>query len=156
MANCFLENKALYHWLAATNEKAADVPVINRSPTGHQTPLNCSSCSLVRFKCVVLCPCSGRVVQDRFLCCLGIEMKGRAFGAQPRSFSLRHAQPGGRRTGPARSRPGSARPRTRPKVCSGFGFCIFPDMPCMKRVYRDKKAALHWSAARTKERSSSR
>ena len=26
----------------------------------------------------------------------------------------------------------------------------FPDMPCMKRVYRDKKAAFHLSAARNK------
>ena len=29
-------------------------------------------------------------------------------------------------------------------------------MPCMKRVYRDKKALFHWSAARNKERFSSR
>ena len=29
-------------------------------------------------------------------------------------------------------------------------------MPCMKRVYRDKKASVHWSAARKKERFSSR
>ena len=29
-------------------------------------------------------------------------------------------------------------------------------MPCMKRVYRDKKASFHWSAARNKERFSSR
>ena len=33
---------------------------------------------------------------------------------------------------------------------------LFPDMPCMKRVYRDKKASVHWSAARKKERFSSR
>ena len=33
---------------------------------------------------------------------------------------------------------------------------IFPDMPCMKRVYRDKKASVHWSAARKKPRFSSR
>ena len=32
----------------------------------------------------------------------------------------------------------------------------FPDMPCMKRVYTDKKASVHWSAARKKERFSSR
>ena len=32
----------------------------------------------------------------------------------------------------------------------------FPDMPCMKRVYRDKRASVHWSAARNKERFSSR
>ena len=25
---------------------------------------------------------------------------------------------------------------------------IFPDMPCMQRAYRDKKAAIYWSAAR--------
>ena len=29
-------------------------------------------------------------------------------------------------------------------------------MPCMNRVYRDKKASVHWSAARNKERFSSR
>ena len=29
-------------------------------------------------------------------------------------------------------------------------------MPCMKRIYRDKKVAVHWSAARNKERFSSR
>ena len=29
-------------------------------------------------------------------------------------------------------------------------------MTCMKRVYRDKKASFHWSAARKKERFSSR
>ena len=33
---------------------------------------------------------------------------------------------------------------------------LFPDMPCMKKVYRDKKASVHWSAARKKERFSSR
>ena len=27
---------------------------------------------------------------------------------------------------------------------------FFPDMPCMKRAYRDKKASVHWSAARSK------
>ena len=32
----------------------------------------------------------------------------------------------------------------------------FPDMPCMRRVYRDKLASVHWSAARKKERFSSR
>ena len=32
----------------------------------------------------------------------------------------------------------------------------FPDMPCMKRVYRDEKALFHWSAARNKERFSPR
>ena len=32
----------------------------------------------------------------------------------------------------------------------------FPDMPRMKRVYIDKKASFHWSAARNKERFSSR
>ena len=29
-------------------------------------------------------------------------------------------------------------------------------MPCMKRVYKDKKASVHWSAVRNKERFSSR
>ena len=38
-----------------------------------------------------------------------------------------------------------------------YGFqSFFPDMPCMKRVYRDRKASFHWSAARNKERFSSR
>ena len=27
----------------------------------------------------------------------------------------------------------------------------FPDMPCMKGVYRDKKVSVHWSAARNEE-----
>ena len=30
-----------------------------------------------------------------------------------------------------------------------------PDMHCMTRVYRDKQASVHWSAARNKERFSS-
>ena len=33
---------------------------------------------------------------------------------------------------------------------------VFPDMLCMRRVYRDKKASAHWSAAKNKERFSSR
>ena len=33
---------------------------------------------------------------------------------------------------------------------------VFPDMPCMKKDYRYKKASVHWSAAREKERFSSR
>ena len=32
----------------------------------------------------------------------------------------------------------------------------FPDMPCMKRVYMDKNASFHWSAARNKARFSFR
>ena len=32
----------------------------------------------------------------------------------------------------------------------------FPDMPCMKRVYKDKYSSVHWSAARNEERPSSR
>ena len=39
---------------------------------------------------------------------------------------------------------------------SGSNSNWFPDMPCMKRVYRDKIASFHWSAARNKERFSSR
>ena len=33
---------------------------------------------------------------------------------------------------------------------------IFPDMPCMKKVYSDKAAPVQWSAARNEERPSSR
>ena len=33
---------------------------------------------------------------------------------------------------------------------------VFPDMPCMKRVYRDRKASLHCSTARNEEGSRSR
>ena len=32
----------------------------------------------------------------------------------------------------------------------------FPDMPCMKRVYKDKEASIHWSADSNEERSRSR
>ena len=32
----------------------------------------------------------------------------------------------------------------------------FPDMPCITMIYRDKKAAVHWSAARNEEPTSSR
>ena len=32
---------------------------------------------------------------------------------------------------------------------------MFPDMPCTKRFYKDKKATVHWSAARNQERVSS-
>ena len=35
-------------------------------------------------------------------------------------------------------------------------FLHFRDMPCMKRVWKDKKASFHWSAARNKEGPSSR
>ena len=70
--------------------------------------------------------------------------------------------------GSARGRPvlSSPAPPSRPAVCRlrhdppivfpSFGFDKFPDMPCMKRVYTDKKASFHWSAARKKERSSTR
>ena len=59
-------------------------------------------------------------------------------------------------------------------VGCGFGFCgsstcgrdlnseelhtscaialLFPDMPCMKRIYKNRKAPVHWSAARDEER----
>ena len=33
---------------------------------------------------------------------------------------------------------------------------FFPDMPCMKRVHKDKKTSVHWSAARNKKHFSSR
>ena len=33
---------------------------------------------------------------------------------------------------------------------------VVPDMPCIKMVYRYKKASFHWSAAKNEERSSSR
>ena len=33
---------------------------------------------------------------------------------------------------------------------------MLPDMSCMKRNFRDKKASVHWPAARNKERFSSR
>ena len=48
--------------------------------------------------------------------------------------------------------------RVEVRGCGLFGFRngLFPDMPCMKRVHRDKKASVHWLAARTKERFSSR
>ena len=52
-------------------------------------------------------------------------------------------------------------PRMHCRSTTGQPLCLlflrfkFPDMPCMKRVYRDKKASVHWSAARTKERFSS-
>ena len=39
--------------------------------------------------------------------------------------------------------------------CSFEGL-FFPDMPCMKRVYRDKQALFHCSAARNKAHFSSR
>ena len=40
--------------------------------------------------------------------------------------------------------------------CPSFGFEKFPDMLCMKRVYRDKAALFHWSETRNKDRFSSR
>ena len=49
----------------------------------------------------------------------------------------------------------AAFPATILEITSSYGG-IFPDMPCMKRVFRDKKAFIHWSAARKKERFSSR
>ena len=41
-------------------------------------------------------------------------------------------------------------------ITRGGRKALFPDMPCMKRTYRDKKASAHWSAARNEERPSSR
>ena len=42
-------------------------------------------------------------------------------------------------------------------IASFFCFLfMFPDIPCMKRVYKEKKASFNWSAARNKERFSSR
>ena len=41
-------------------------------------------------------------------------------------------------------------------IRSKDNYLLFPDMPCMKRVYRDEKAPVHWSAARNEERVSSR
>ena len=38
-------------------------------------------------------------------------------------------------------------------VKDGF---VFLDVPYMKRAYRDKKASVHWSAARNEERIGSR
>ena len=38
----------------------------------------------------------------------------------------------------------------------GMSGKLFPDMPCMIRVYRNKKASVHWSAARNTERFPSR
>ena len=35
---------------------------------------------------------------------------------------------------------------------SGLGFDRFPDIPCMKKAYRDKWVSGHWSAARNEER----
>ena len=35
---------------------------------------------------------------------------------------------------------------------AGNVLLLFPDMPCMKRVYKDKWASAHWSAARNEER----
>ena len=43
--------------------------------------------------------------------------------------------------------------------CYYYYYCCcvrFPDMPCMQRVYKDKKALVHWSAATNEERSRSR
>ena len=42
----------------------------------------------------------------------------------------------------------------RPKEVGRFTL-IFPDMPCMERVYKDKKDTAHWSAARNEERARS-
>ena len=38
-----------------------------------------------------------------------------------------------------------------PPCPSARGISRFPDMPCTKKVYRDGKASVHWSAARNKE-----
>ena len=56
-------------------------------------------------------------------------------------------------------RPASSQPAVKPQGnrSSTTAFVPpFPDMPCMKRVYRDEKALFHWSAARNKERFSPR
>ena len=63
-------------------------------------------------------------------------------GGPPRPFSLPHTSP--------------FCPESFEFWVDWFLESLFPDMPCMKRVYRDKKASFHWSAARNKERFSSR
>ena len=86
-------------------------------------------CSSVDFKYELDCSCFRRDVQDSYLRYL-VGTRDRCLLGEPncrRPF-----------------RPGHAPPRPDPLVvCPGFGlgrFCFkFPDMPCMKRVYRDKR-----------------
>ena len=40
--------------------------------------------------------------------------------------------------------------------CSKAFSLIIPDMPCTKRVYKDKNASVHWSASKNEKRSRSR
>ena len=56
---------------------------------------------------------------------------------------------------PASPRPAVRRAPRRidlPVVCPGLGLDKFPNMPCMKKAYRDKWASIHWSEGRNEER----
>ena len=167
MKRVYRDKKASVHWSAAKNKERFSSrgytvyqPVVNR---GFCSPVGLSRISLVRasgetFRTVVFDALGGRgTLGSCANCSVGVP-----------SCSARPRRPAVRR--PVASRPWYVRvldststklwrrlfliPTTaRLERPSRLGF---PDMPCMKRVYRDKKASFHWSAARNKERFSSR
>ena len=69
------------------------------------------------------------------------------------SLRTQAGSPAGQRA--ARARRGAGRPVARPPAARRLA-PGYTDMPCMKRACRDKKASVHWSAAKEKERLSSR
>ena len=108
--------------------------------------------STSRFTLDFACSCFWRVVQAICSRCFGGYEGGLFPGRtvlsasspdRPRPFALPCA--------PLRPAHGMFEFWTR-QVCQR----LFLDMPCMKRVYRDKQASAHWSATGNEERFSSR
>ena len=72
----------------------------------------------------------------------------------PHPGMKRASRPAGNRSLTSTGRPLNGVVCDRKHRLSGRTPDLFPDMPCMKRVYRDKKASVHWSAARKKKSAS--
>ena len=126
--------------------RPGDKPQINRLSTTVQPFV--VFLSSIGLNMISLVRASGGMFRRRFLEALGGTKDARFLGEL---FCRRPDLPG-----PAP--PPRRAPRSDPPVvCPGFGLCtFFPDMPCMKKAYRDKKASVHWSAAGNEERPSSR
>ena len=137
--------------VSSQEQRALLVPVINRC----QPVVNRGFCSRIGLHRISLVRASGETFRRRVFDALEGTRDACLLGEQ---FCRRPVLPD-----PAPPPRRAPRPDP-PVVCPGFGFdkfierfsIAFPDMPCMKRVYKDKKASVHWSAARNKERFSSR
>ena len=143
-------NGATVRWSAARTEERPPA----REQTAYQTPVNCSSTArrVTRFGLHGI----------SFAHASGDTSRAFVFGA----LAIVKNQSSCRaRTAPSRLRPAAPSPApplrravsgTAPRDIRVLGSTYLPDIPCMKKVYRTKKAIVHWSAARNEERVSSR